>query len=152
MRSWVGTHSQPAGPAPGTGPTRTRSRSLRPSLPVWSSPCRTDVLGVPNHRFCVAHPCPSHRPSPPSDTPSPLSFRRLRDAPSLPAPCFGAVPHPLYTTTRSPRPFRPVNQWEYAGWHRRDRLTNRNEWDRPATNFWPMGALAGVKGVWTRLS
>lgn len=58
-----GTHSQPAGPALGTSPTRTRSRSLCQSLPVWSSPCRTDILGVPKHRLCLTHPFPCHRPS-----------------------------------------------------------------------------------------
>lgn len=91
------------------------------------------------------------RPSP-CDTPSPLSFQRLRDAPSFPARCCAALLHPLHTTTRSPLPFQPVSQWEYAGSLRHDQLTNGSERDGPATNFWPMGALAGGKGAWTRLS
>lgn len=51
------------------------------------------------------------RPSRPCDIPSPLSFQRLRVAPSLPARCCAAaVLHPLHTTTSRPLPFRPITQ------------------------------------------
>ena len=55
--------------------------------------------------------------------------------------------HPIHTTTRSPLPFQPVSQWEYAGSLRHDQLTNGSERDGPAKNFWPMGALAGGGAV-----
>lgn len=119
-----------------------RRRGHRPAEQTsWESPDM--ILASP--RMPLSPPLTS-RPSPPSDTPSPLPFQRLP-----PCSVLRSVPHRVHTLPTPPS-FSTNQPMGVRGLARCDQLTNGSERGTTAMNFWPMGELADVEGVWTRLS
>lgn len=108
--SRVETHFQPVGPALGTDPTRTQCQSRRQNPQVWSSPCRTGILGIPRLSISSLSHCPSFiAPSPPSRSPSPLSFQISGGGPS-PTESWVEVPK-AHTSPRGSALSEPSANW-----------------------------------------